>query len=61
MTHKLIKDLNDGLWRKFVAYCTLKGVKVNKELEEILKKHLDKNFKRMLKSLEKKQHINFKN
>ncbi len=48
MTHKLIKDLNDELWRKFVAYCTLKGVKVNKELEEILKKYLNKNFKKLL-------------
>lgn len=48
MTHKLIKDLDDKLWRKFVAYCTMKGVKVNKELEEILRKHLDKNFKKLL-------------
>jgi len=54
MTHKLIKDINDELWRKFVAYCTLKGVKINKELEEILNEHLDKNFKKLLKSLEKK-------
>jgi len=56
MAHKLIKDLDDELWRKFVAYCTLKGVKVNKELEEVLNEHLDKNFKKMLKSLEKKKH-----
>lgn len=49
MTDKLIKDMNDEIWRKFVAYCTLKGVKVNEELEEILKKHLDKNFKKFLK------------
>lgn len=49
MTHKLIKDLDDELWRKFVAYCMLKGVKVSKELEEILKKYLDKNFKKFLK------------
>ena len=48
MTHKLIKDVDDKLWRKFVAYCTLKGVKINKELEEILKEHLGKNFKKLL-------------
>jgi len=49
MGHKLIKDLNDELWIKFVAYCKIKGVKVNNELENILKEHLDKNFKRLLK------------
>ena len=49
MTHKLIKDLDDKLCRKFVAYCTLKGVRVTKESEEVLKKHLDKNFKKLLK------------
>ena len=48
MGHKLIKDLNDSIWRKFVAYCTLKGVKVNKEIEEILEEYLDKNFKKAL-------------
>lgn len=49
MSHKLIKDLDDELWRKFVAYCKLKGVKVNKELEKILKEHLDKNLKKLFK------------
>ncbi|MCH7850623.1 MAG: hypothetical protein IH845_03205 [Nanoarchaeota archaeon] len=49
MGHKLIKDLDEELWRKFVAYCKLKGVKVNKELENILKENLDKNFKKLLK------------
>jgi len=29
MSYKLVKDLDDRLWRKFVAYCKLKGVKVN--------------------------------
>ena len=49
MAHKLVKDLDEKIWRKFVAYCKLKNIKVNKELEEILKKHLDKNFKKLLK------------
>jgi len=49
MAHKLIKDLNDKVWRKFVAYCILKNVKVNKELEKIIREHLDKNFKKLLK------------
>ena len=51
MGHKLVKDIDDELWRKFIAYCKLKGVKVNKELEEILKNHLDKNFEKLVKSL----------
>jgi len=54
MAHKLIKDLDEELWRKFVAYCTLKGVRVNKEIEELLKKHLYKNFNKLLKSRKKK-------
>ena len=58
MGHKLIKDLNNKLWRKFVGYCTLKGVKVNKELEEILEDYLNKNFAKMLKSLEKNKKNN---
>ena len=55
MTHKLVKDLNDELWRRFIAYCALKGIKVNKELEDILKEHLDKNFKKLLNSSVKKK------
>ena len=51
MGHKLVKDLNEKVWRKFIAYCAFKGVKVSKELEEILKEHLDKNFKKIFKSL----------
>ena len=50
MGHKLVKDLDEKLWRKFITYCTFKGVKVSKELEEILKEHLNKNFKKILKS-----------
>ena len=53
MTNKLIRDLDDIIWKKFIAYCKLKGIKVNKELEEILNDHLDKNFQKLLQSLEK--------
>jgi len=49
MAHKLVKDFDDKTWREFVAYCKLKNVKVNEELENILNKHLNKNFKKLLK------------
>jgi len=47
MKHKLIKDINEETWRKFVAYCKLKGVTVAEELDEILKNHLKKELKRL--------------
>ena len=31
MTNKLIKDIDEEIWRKFVAYCKIKGVKVGDE------------------------------
>ena len=38
--HKLVKDIDEETWKRFVAYCILKDVKVGEELNEILKKHL---------------------
>ena len=38
--HKLVKDVNEKVWRKFVAYCILKDVKVGDELNIILEKFL---------------------
>ena len=43
----VIKDINEETWRKFVAYCKLKGVTVAEELDEILKNHLKKELKRL--------------
>ena len=45
MAHKLIKDVNEETWRKFVAYCKLKGVKVGDELNNILEGYLKKHFR----------------
>ena len=47
MTNKLIKDMDEATWNKFIAFCKLKNIKVNKELEELLNNHLDKNLKKM--------------
>jgi hypothetical protein len=41
MSDKLIKNMNDEVWRKFIAYCALNGTRVNEELERILKGHLN--------------------
>ena len=38
--HKLVKDVDEKIWRKFVAYCILHDVKVGAELNKILKKFL---------------------
>jgi len=43
MGHKLIKDMDEEVWRKFTGFCKIKGVKINEELEEILTKYLEKN------------------
>lgn len=47
MKHKLIKDIDEETWNKFVAYCKLKGVKVGNELDKILKDHLKKNLRKL--------------
>lgn len=47
MTNKLIKDMDEETWRKFVAYCKIKNVKVSEELNTVLIEHLKKNFSRL--------------
>ena len=49
MTNKLIKDIDEDVWRKFVAYCKIKGVKVGDELGQIVKKEVDKNLRNLIK------------
>ena len=49
MKSKLIKDLDEEIWRKFVAYCKIKNVKVGKELNKILNDYLKKHFNRLFK------------
>ena len=47
MANKLIKDMDEDTWRKFVAYCKLKNVKVSEELKDIIKEHIKKNFEKL--------------
>ncbi|HJX50832.1 MAG TPA: hypothetical protein VJ438_05205 [Candidatus Nanoarchaeia archaeon] len=49
MTHKLIKDVDDETWRKFIAYCKLKNITVGEELNNILDDFLKNKFNKLLK------------
>jgi len=40
MGNKLIKNINEEVWRKFTGYCKTKGKKVSELLEEVLKNYL---------------------
>lgn len=44
-----IRNLDDETWRKFVAYCKLKGVNVGLELSGMLDDYLKKRFKGLLR------------
>ena len=48
MTNKLVKDIDEEIWRKFVAYCKIKGVRVGDELGKLIKRDIDKNLRNML-------------
>ena len=39
MATKLIKNVDDDIWRKFVGRCKIKNVYVGPELSRILKKY----------------------
>ena len=45
MKHKLVKGVDEGIWRRFVAYCVLKDVKVGDEISKLLEKHLKNKMK----------------
>ena len=49
MASKLVKDMDEELWRKFVAYCKIKNVKVGNELAKLIASHIKKNLKGVLK------------
>ena len=36
MSNKLIKDMDEGTWRRFIAFCKLRDIKANDQLKEIL-------------------------
>lgn len=43
--NKVIKDMDDEIWRKFTGYCKVKGVQVSGELKQILEKYLKEKLK----------------
>ena len=49
MSNKLIKDMDEEAWRRFVAFCKLKNIKVNEQLKEILEEFLEENLDNLLK------------
>lgn len=40
MKNKLIKDIDEEIWRKFTGYCKAKGEKVGNKLSQILEEYL---------------------
>ncbi len=47
--HKLIKDVDEDTWRKFIAYCKLKDITVGEQINEVLDGFLKTKFKELLK------------
>ena len=48
MSDKLIKNMDEEVWRRFVAFCKLKDIKVNDQLKNILEEFVDKNLQKMI-------------
>ncbi|MBU0614781.1 MAG: hypothetical protein KJ601_01705 [Nanoarchaeota archaeon] len=55
MTNKLIKDMDEDTWRRFVAFCKLKNINVNEQLKEILDEHLKKNLQKAIGTIKEKE------
>ncbi|MBW2992408.1 hypothetical protein KY345_04290 [Candidatus Woesearchaeota archaeon] len=43
--NKIIKEMDDDIWRKFTGYCKIKGSSVSGELKKILEKYLREKLK----------------
>ncbi len=41
MATKLVKNVDEDIWRKFTGNCKMKNVHVGPELSQILKKYLN--------------------
>ncbi|MEE9525185.1 MAG: hypothetical protein V3V78_01090 [Candidatus Woesearchaeota archaeon] len=50
MSNKLIKDMDEDTWRRFIAFCKLKNIKVNDQLKEILEEFLETNLNKIINS-----------
>ena len=48
MSNKLIKDMDEVTWRRFIAFCKLKNINVNRQLKEILDEFLETNLNNLL-------------
>ena len=49
MKNKLVKGIDEEIWRKFVAYCKLKNITVGDEINKVLEEFLKKNFNKIFK------------
>ncbi|MBR9691198.1 hypothetical protein GOV06_00255 [Candidatus Woesearchaeota archaeon] len=48
MSNKLIKDMDEETWRRFIAFCKLRNINVNKQLKEILDEFIKENLDNLL-------------
>ena len=55
MTNKLVKDMDEETWRRFIAFCKLKDIKVNNHLKEILEEFLEKNLGKIVNNMSKRR------
>ena len=53
MANKLIKDMDKETWRRFIAFCKIKNIKVNDQLKEILEEFLEKNLNKIINNSKK--------
>ena len=49
MANKLIKEMDEETWRRFIAFCKLKNINVNNQLKDILDDYLEKNLGKAIK------------
>ena len=48
-SNKLVKNVDEDSWRKFVAFCKYKGVRVSDELKIALEAYVKRGFKKLIK------------
>jgi len=60
MSNKLIKDMDEETWRRFIAFCKLKNTKASEQLKEILEEFIGKDLNKLLKNEKKNSDIKTK-
>jgi len=58
LTNKLIKDMDEETWRRFIAFCKLKNIKVSDQLKDLLEEFLEKNLYKLIQNNPKKRRGN---